>query len=121
MRDLTEVLTNIRTRLAPGGMAVHVLPNLVDRHDWYVSYRLQTSWPARLRASVAERGARQTARAPLSTQQRMSQALGTTPTSTPEYRLEQWTARILEQGFEIVDFFSTRDVNTVLVTRELAA
>ena len=42
VRDLTEVLTNIRTRLAPGGMAVHVLPNLVDRHDWYVSYRLQS-------------------------------------------------------------------------------
>jgi SAM-dependent methyltransferase len=121
VQDLTEVLANIRTRLAPGGMAVHVLPNLTDRHDWYVSYRLQTSWPARLRASVAERGVSETALTPFEHTTAHEPSFGNYAHEHAGYRLEEWAARILEQGFEIVDFFSTRDVNTVLVTRVLDA
>lgn len=117
VRDLDQVLAKVADRLAPGGHAVHVLPNLTDRHDWYVTYRLQQSAPRRLRTAISERGAARTLKSPFEHTPPHEPSFGDFAREHSEYRLERWAMRMLAAGFEIVDFFSTRDVNTVLVTR----
>ena len=119
VRSIPSVLANISDRLAPGGHAVHVLPNLMDRQDWYVTWRLQSSMATRARWSVGERGLRETARSPFEHTPPHEPNFGSFAQEHAEYRVEKWALKMLEAGFEIVDFFSTRDVNTVLVTRRL--
>jgi SAM-dependent methyltransferase len=120
VRDLAKTLANIGERLAPGGHAVHVLPNVVDRHDWYVAYRAEQSALRRVRTSVADRGLLRTLKSPFEHTPPHEPTFGDFAREHSEYRLERWAMRMLEAGFEIVDFFSTRDVNTVLVTRRTA-
>jgi SAM-dependent methyltransferase len=121
VQDLPRVLGNVADRLAPDGYAVHVLPNVVDRHDWYVAYRAEQSAMRRVRTSVADRGVLRTLRSPFEHTPPHEPAFGDFAREHSEYRLERWAMRMLEAGFEIVDFFSTRDVNTVLVTRRAPA
>lgn len=118
VRDLPSTLRQIHERLAPGGLAIHVVPNLVDRLDWYANYRSRTGLPRRLAWALRQRGPIRTLADPL---------LTFTPPHVPErgdflgeldeYRLERWVLQALRAGFEVVDHFQTRDVNWVLVTR----
>jgi SAM-dependent methyltransferase len=116
--DIPQVLSAARRHLKPGGHVVHVLNNTVDRVDWYVAYRQSVSPLRRLQASLQDRGLKDTLRRP-----------GYTPPHEPKfgdfaaeqdgYRLESWARRMIEEGWVIVDHFSSRDVNCVLITRPL--
>ncbi len=118
VRDVARTLAELRRLLAPGGLAVHVVPNLVDRQEWLLRYRWETNAPRRVLNSLRIRGLARTLRDPL---------LRYTPAHSPEfgdfphefaqYRLERWGLRILRAGFVILDHFQTRDVNWVIVTR----
>jgi SAM-dependent methyltransferase len=119
--DIDRTLAALHARLRPGGHVVHVLNSAVDRAGWYVTYRLEHSLLARLRASLATRGWRATARNPLEFTPPHEPRFGDYGREVGQYRLEAWALRVLRAGFEIVDHFQTRDVNWVLVTRPLAA
>lgn len=118
VRDIRKTLAEIGTHLSPGGFAIHVVPDLVDRHEWYLRYRWETSLPRRLLASIRHRG-------PLRTL--LDPRLAFTPPHSPEfgdfahehqqYRLERWALHVVRAGFVVIDHFQTRDVNWVLVTR----
>ncbi len=118
VRDIDRALGEVRLHLAPGGWAVHIVPNLADRHEWYLRYRWETSMPRRVGWSLRSRGLWRTLRDPL---------LAFTPAHSPEfgdfarehqqYRLERWALRLLKAGFVLADHFQTRDVNWVIVSR----
>ncbi|HBF34255.1 TPA: hypothetical protein DDW35_06795, partial [Candidatus Sumerlaeota bacterium] len=59
-QSMERALEQIHGVLAPGGCAVHVLPNITDRHAWHIIYRTETSWWRRLRESWRRRGKKAT-------------------------------------------------------------
>lgn len=117
--DMDRVIENTRRLVTPTGHVVHVLNNLVDRHDWHLAYRLQTSPLRRYVHSVRSRGLRKTLRKPLNFTIPHEPSFGSFEDELRAYRLESWARRLIEQGFQIVDFFQTREVNWVLVCRPL--
>lgn len=117
VEDIGRTLLEIRSRLGPGGHALHVVPNMLDRTDWFVEYRSNRPVPRRLWDSVRDRGIGRTLRRPLAHVPPHSPEFGTYSDERREYRLERWVARLLRAGFEIVDFFPTRDVNWTVLTR----
>lgn len=114
--DIGGALASVNRAMTPGGLAIHVVPGLTDRHAWYISYRSGSSIRRRLWDVVRNR--------------RLAAILDPTVFTPPhapefgpftvehdEYRLERWALRFLKAGFSIVDYFQTRDVNWVFVTR----
>lgn len=118
--DIGRSLANLRGRVAPGGMVVHVLANTADRLDAYVSYRLGTDVLRRVWHSLRDRGAFATLLDPLGHTPPHAPEFGPFRLEHTEYRLERWALRCLRADFEIVDFFQTRDTNWVLVTKPRA-
>lgn len=117
--DIPRTLRALHARVRPEGHIVHVLNSLVDRHDWYIEYRRQCSPWRRLWASLREQGIARTLASPGAFTPAHERRFGDFATEAKEYRLERWALRLMRAGFEIVDFFQTRDVNWVLVTRPL--
>jgi SAM-dependent methyltransferase len=118
--DIPQVLAAARRHLKPDGTVVHVLNNTVDRLDWYVGYREALPPLRRLQESLRDRGLKATLL-----------GSGYTPPHEPRfgdfaaeqagYKLESWARIVLREGWVVVDHFSSRDNNCVLVTRPLAA
>jgi SAM-dependent methyltransferase len=119
--DIPRTLRGLGTRVGPGGHVVHILNSLVDRHDWHIEYRRQCSPWRRLWASLREQGVTRTLATLGAFTPAHERRFGDFATETREYRLERWALRLMRAGFEVVDFFQTRDVNWVLVTRPLSA
>lgn len=117
--DIPRTLSAIRSRLAPGGCIVHVLNNVADRTSWYVEYRLQTTLRRRLWDSLKKEGFWRTLRAPFRYTAPHEPRFGPYPHELQEYRLEKWALRFLREGFEVIDYFQTRDTSWAFVTRPL--
>lgn len=115
--DIARTIHELHAHLAPGGHALHVVPNMLDRTDWSIEYRLRTSPLRRLRQSLRDHGLARTLRGPLAHVPPHSPEFGSYADERREYRLERWVARLLRGGFEIVDYFPTRDVNWAILTR----
>jgi SAM-dependent methyltransferase len=105
-----------QAKLRPGGHIVHVLNSLVDRHEWFVSYRLGTPVHRRLQAAVEATGVLGAARGAGSFTPPHEPRFGDFAHEHGEYRLERWASHMLAAGHRVVDWFQTRDINWVLVT-----
>ena len=118
--DINGALQTLKRLVSPEGYVVHVLPGLADRHDWYIAYRMQTSLFRRLRDSLRERGLLGTLADPVGFTTPHEPRYGSFSREQDEYRLETWTLQVMASGFQVMDYFQTRDVNWVLVTRPMA-
>lgn len=114
-----KALTGIRRVLKPGGTVVHVVNNLVDRLDWHAVYRNSVSWLGRLRRSVRNTGLARTLVNPGAFTPPHEPAMGSNEKEQSAYRLERWTGLFMEAGYEVLDYFQTRDTNWVIVTRPM--
>lgn len=121
VHDIDATLRRTAALLAPGGAAVHIVPNLIDRHEWHLSYRMGTGRLRRLIRSLRGAGPLSLLRDPFGYTPSHSPEFGTFAEEHQGYRLERWAAHMLRAGLEIVDHFQTRDVNWVIVTRPVAA
>jgi SAM-dependent methyltransferase len=115
--DVPQVLATARRHLKPDGHLVHVLNNAVDRLDWRAEYRETTSPVRRLRSSLADRGLKATVRNPWAYTPPHEPKFGDFAAERRGYRLESWAQLVMSEGWAVVDFFASRDVNCVLVTR----
>ncbi|MBN1866460.1 class I SAM-dependent methyltransferase [Candidatus Sumerlaeota bacterium] len=118
-RDLDASLRQIHSRLAPGGHAIHIVPNVVNRNVWFIEYRASLRWWNRFRHSVRHRGWWMTLKDPVGYTPPHDPHRGDFASEHAGYRLEKWSEAILRNGAEIRDYFPTRDLNWVLVTRPL--
>jgi SAM-dependent methyltransferase len=121
VRDIRATLRRTAALLAAGGAAVHIVPSLIDRHEWYLSYRMGTGRLRRLARSLRGAGPFSLLRDPFGYTPPHSPAFGSFAEEHEGYRLERWAAHMLRAGLEVVDHFQTRDVNWVIVTRPVAA
>lgn len=118
--DIGAVLDNTKRYVAQDGYVVHILNNLSDRLDWYLTYRLQTSPLRRLVHSKRHRGWLETMKRPLHFTVPHEPRFGSFRDELSGYRLEEWSRIVMQHGFMVVDYFQTREVNWALVTRPLA-
>ncbi len=117
--DIGAVLARVRPLAAPGARIVHVLNNVVDRSEWWIRYRRGTPALRRVWASLRSSGLRATLRDPFGFTPPHEARFGGYDRELDEYRLEKWALRVLRAGYEIVEYFQTRDTNWVLVTRAI--
>ena len=120
VNDLPASLANLRRHVAEGGYAVHVLNNAVDRLSWRAEYRDRTPLYTQVQAALRAGGLKAALRYPFSYTPPHEPRFGEFQRELAEYRLEYWALALLKAGYEIVDYFPTRDVNWVIVTRPLA-
>ena len=118
-RNMDESIRQIHTHLAPGGHVLHIVPNVTNRHLWYIEYRASLRWWNRFRQSVHHRGWWMTLKDPVGYTPPHDATRGDYASELANYRLEKWAEAILRNGAEIRDYFPTRDLNWVLVTRPM--
>jgi SAM-dependent methyltransferase len=117
--DIGQVLSAARRHLKTDGYVIHVLNNTVDRLDWHTEYRETVSPVRRLQASLRDRGLKATLRNPAAYTPPHEPKFGDFAAERNGYRLEGWSRRIIREGWAIVDYFASRDINCVLVTRAI--
>lgn len=117
LADLDGSLRAMNSVLTPAGHVLHLVPGLTDRADWYIGYRLGTPWYRRASRALRERGVRDMMRGGLGRTPPHAPEFGDFGKELAEYRLERWSYACLRAGYEIVDYFPTRDVNWAILTR----
>jgi SAM-dependent methyltransferase len=118
--DMSLALKNVKKHVRrPNGIVVHVLNSLADRLDWYVSYRIVNSIWNQIRESIRTNGVLFALRNPLSYTPPHEVKFGDFPRELGQYRLERWAHKLMLEGYEIIDWFQTRDVNWVFITRPI--
>lgn len=117
--DIGAVLRNCRRYVGDQGYVVHSLNNLTDRLDWHLSYRLTNSAIRRALDSLKHRGLTRGLLKPFRFTPPHEPKFGSFSDEVRGYRLEAWANTLIRNGFMIVDFFQTREVNWVIVTRPL--
>jgi SAM-dependent methyltransferase len=118
VEDRCEALQTIRRLLTKDGLAIHLVPNQMDRVAWRISYRLEyDSLRWRLKHSIHNRGLWKTLKDPFGYTPPHDGTRGDFNDEFRDYKLEKWAEWLFESGFVILDYFQTRDNNWVFVTR----
>jgi len=119
-RDADRSLREIHSHVAPGGHAIHIVPNAANRHKWYIEYRSSLRWWNRVKHSLRYRGRWMTLKDPFGYTAPHDGTRGTFEEEMRNYTLEHWAELILRNDAVIVDYFPTRDLNWVIVSQPLA-